>query len=180
MLADWTFSLQERVERLPPWAQPPFQGVLFVYGLMLAKGAAVLVPLALLVAVVLGGWRAALRVVGVVLAVGLAGFAGGLAWSLVHPPSRWLLGRLGRYPAWWAAAFGYFLVLLPAVSAVAPGALEDFDLADPRAWIALVVVSLFFGSLLARWFAEDEAEPQPREASTTRRRRGRRRKPASF
>ena len=180
VLADWMLALEERIDRLPAWGRAPFRAVLLVYSYVLLHGW-FLVPLALVLAGARLGWSGLVLVFWVLMMVGVAGFAGGVAWALVHPPSRWLLGRFGRYPAWWAATTVYFVVLLPVLKARARSAEHPLDPADPRVALGIVLAALIAGSVMAWQFHDEPAAAVAADHGAPRKtRHRRRRKPSSF
>jgi hypothetical protein len=150
--SSWLDRVDENISQLPEWARPPFYGMFLVYSLIAAKAIFAL-PI-LLVALLVGGPVGMLTAIWILIVAGLAGFAGGVAFSVVHP----LLGRLGRFGALatgWVCAFAYLVTVLPVLDVRDPR-YDRFDFHDPESWIVIVVMSLLAGSVLGGFFMNDE------------------------
>jgi hypothetical protein len=130
--------------------------MLFAWMLTVARGG-ILLPIIILAAVFQGGPQAVLDIVWVFIALSLAGFAGGTAFSLARPVLR-PLGRWHVIPLGWCCVFAYACVILPLIAGVAfehrpLGHRRPFAF-DVAGWIAITFVSLLFGSLLGAFFLE--------------------------
>jgi hypothetical protein len=143
--------LDTRIEALPSWARPSFYGMLFVWMLTLARGGIVL-PIIILAALFQGGPHAVLEIVWLFIALSLAGFAGGTAFSLARPVLR-PLGRWHVIPLGWCCVLAYACVILPLIASVALEHRRSFAF-DTAGWIAIAIASLLFGSLLGAFFLE--------------------------
>jgi hypothetical protein len=153
----WLERGVRNIEGLPAWARPPFYGVTMVYVLMLAKGG-ILLPVVLIVALVSGGPEAILQVLWIAVVAGLAGFAGGIAYSLAHPLLR-RLGRPGTFVTCWVAVGAYLAVVVPLVGSDDPTSRHHWDVRDPVGWGIVAVCSVLFGSVLAAFFVDIGGSP---------------------
>jgi hypothetical protein len=88
------------------------------------------------------------------IVAGLAGFAGGVAFSIARPLFR-RLGRLGAFATGWLCVFAYLCVAAFGLRSDDPRSRNYFSVHDRGAWIAVAVGSILFGSMLGAAFAED-------------------------
>ena len=149
----------ENIEALPAWARPPFYGMFIVYGMIAAK-AGIALPI-LLIIVIASGPSSILTTVWLLIAAGLAGFAGGVAFSLVRPILK-RLGRVGAIATGWICVFTYLIVILSLIEGTDADTRRRFDLHDPVAWVIAAVLSLLFGSVMGLAFMDDDANAKRR------------------
>jgi hypothetical protein len=158
-------SVERRLAELPPWARPPFYGVLLVYGLALAKRGGLIVPL-LILGVLLGGPEAALRMGWIILAAGIAGFAGGLAYTVAHL-MLYRLGRAGAILTGWLAVFAYSATLFFLLGSADAAMRARFDLREPVPWIILGAAAVLLGTVLGLMlWAQGQPPPGPGKRRT--------------
>jgi hypothetical protein len=144
-------QIDERIDSFPLWMRPPFYGMFLVYGMIFARVILVL-PVALIV-LLAAGPEGILKVIWILIVAGLAGFAGGVAFTLVHPLLR-RLGRVGAILTGWVCVFSYLSVIVPAVSQD-PASRHYFDMRNPIDWGITVALSVIFGSVLGIGFIEE-------------------------
>ena len=152
-------SIDERIAQLPEWARPPFYGMFLVYGLIAAR-AIIAVPI-LLIVLIAAGPEGILKALWILIVAGLAGFAGGIVFSLLRPILRHA-GRAGAIVKGWLCVFVYLATILPLLSPDDPHAKGYFDAHDPHEWIIVAVLSLVFGTALSEVFVEEKREKRPR------------------
>ncbi|AHG92874.1 hypothetical protein J421_5339 (plasmid) [Gemmatirosa kalamazoonensis] len=156
----------KNVESLPEWARPPFYGAFFVYALMAGR-AILLLPL-LAIGVLVKGPEFVLQALWVAIVGGLAGLAGGTAWSLARTAPR-RVGRPGTYVKWWLAVAVYMATAFALLSRDEVDPRHHFALRDPVEWVIVVALSVLFGSILAGF--ELEARPKRRPPWAQRKQR---------
>lgn len=148
----WADRIDENISALPAWARPPFWGMMFVYVFMFVKlasfgGAVVLVLL--IVGLVQEGFDGLLQALWMLVGVGLAGFAGGIAYAIVRPLTR-RLGHIGAFPAWWVGVAMYLAAVFRLLGSGPSPMLDDpIDLGSRAGQVTLTILSAFFGSICA-------------------------------
>ena len=90
----------------------------------------------------------------VLVVAGLAGFAGGCAYSVFQPVFR-RLGRVGGMLTGWTCVFGYLAILLPLLSSNDPRSRDYFDVHDRASWFIVAGASVIAGSVLGWNFVAD-------------------------
>ena len=150
-------TIDERLASMPPWARPPFLGMLLVYGMMLFGRGWLLIPLAI-IGVLMGGPVAVVRILWVLIVAGLAGFAGGLAYAMVHPILH-RLGRGGHVVIGCLAVFVYMATGYFLLGSADPDLRARFDLQRPVSWVIIGAVSLLFGAVLGSMFHTEAPGP---------------------
>ena len=148
-------EVEARIKAFPSWARPPFYGLFFVY-MLIASRAIIAVPIAIIL-VLMNGPEGILKGVWVLIIAGLAGFGGGVAFSIARLSLRWA-GKAGDMVTGWVTVFAYLLVLLPGVSSEDPRSRQYFSLNDHAAWFSLILCSLIFGSIIGTAIASRSAK----------------------
>ncbi len=101
----------ELIESAPAWLRPGLYGALFVFGLMFARGLVFILPIALLVLAFTHPEQIPKLLAGILVVVPIAGFLGGIAYSLVGQLAG-RIGKTGQVLQYVAAAWVYCMLLV--------------------------------------------------------------------
>jgi hypothetical protein len=145
-----TDSFSERVDEfvasLPAWARPPFIGMLAVY-MIIAIKAIYLFPITVCV-LVLGGPEGLLTALWILILAGIAGFAGGVAFTLIDPFAR-RIGRIGPYLLWSCSFGAYITTAVLLIDGHREGGTPHLAHLQAFNWWLLGIGSVVFGSFFA-------------------------------
>jgi MFS family permease len=97
----------------------------------------------------------------VVVAAGIAGFAGGSAYAIAHPLLR-RLGRPGIFVTCWLGVGAYLGALIALIRSDDPASRHHWDLRDPVTWGVVAFCGVLFGSVIAAFLVDVEGAPRRR------------------
>jgi hypothetical protein len=139
--------LDDNIAALPAWARPPFIGLLTVY-MMIAIKAIYLLPITIGV-LIFSGPEGVLKALWILIMAGVAGFLGGVAFTIVAPLAR-RIGHIGPYLLWSSAFGAYITTAVLLVDGYKEGGAPHLAHLAPMNWWILGVGSVTFGSVFAR------------------------------
>jgi hypothetical protein len=151
-----------RISEAPAWLQPPLLGPCIALWMMLGRIWFYGPPVAAL-ALWLGGLAGLWVLFRVIVIVAVAGFAGGLGWTVATPLVRWF-GRPGRHLRGWLTVGSYLTPAMWALDQIGVRGRHGTPGIDSLELGIALALTLLFGSLMAEWWTVDErARPRWRQ-----------------
>ena len=151
--------VDEFIASVPAWARPPFIGMLAVYTYIAIK-AIYLFPITILI-LLLGGPEGILTALWILVLAGVAGFAGGLAFTLISPITR-RIGHAGPYVLWTCSFGAYITTAVLLLDGHREGGPPHLAHLRPVNWWILAIGSVVFGSVFAHGLTSDKPSKRKR------------------